>query len=65
MNKTQFLECLNPECDKKTRVDPIPRTLSDGNRNPDYKETAICSSCGSDINIPENTRPTNGSPIQR
>ena len=64
MNKTEYLKCLNPKCNSKTRVDSIPRTLSDGRINTDYKETAICSSCGSDILIPEQTRPTNDSPIK-
>ena len=57
MINTQFLECRNPKCDVKTRVDSIPRTLSDGKVNPDYKDTAICSSCGSDIFILEQDRP--------
>lgn len=32
--------------------------------NPDYKETALCSICGSNILIPEKNWPANNSPIE-
>lgn len=62
MINTQLLKCRNPKCDAETKVNSIPRILSDGRNNPDFKDTAICSSCGSEIFIPEQDRPTNDSP---
>jgi len=61
MSNTQLLKCRNSKCDAETRVNSIPRTLSDGKVNPDFKDTAICSSCGSNIFIPEQDRSTNQS----
>lgn len=62
MINTQLLKCRNPKCDAVTKVNSIPRTLSDGSKNPDFKDTAICSSCGSDIFIPDQEKPTDKSP---